>query len=238
MELRIEHLSKTYPNGVRALDDVSLTIPLGMFGLLGPNGAGKSTLMRTIATLQEPDSGQVWLGGIDALRQKAEVRKILGYLPQDFGVYPRISAQDMLDHLALLKGFVNRRERKELVEALLVRVNLHQVRKKALAGFSGGMRQRFGIAQALIGNPRLLLLDEPAAGVPEDERHEILAAVAALPSDVTVLLIEHDMDIVFSFADRISVLVNGALFVEGSPDEVARDPRVKAVYLGEELADA
>jgi len=142
-----------------------------MYGLLGPNGAGKSTLMRTIATLQEPDSGQVWLGPIDVLHQKDEVRKVLGYLPQDFGVYPRISVQDMLDHLALLKGFVHRRERHEIVESLLVRTNLHQVRKKALSGFSGGMRQRFGIAQALIGNPQLLIVDEPTAGLDPGERN-------------------------------------------------------------------
>src|SRR5579863_3612975 len=158
MELRIEKLSKRYPNGVQALQDVSLSIPLGMYGLLGPNGAGKSTLMRTIATLQEPDTGRITLGEIDVLRDKVAVRQMLGYLPQDFGVYPRISAQDMLDHLALLKGFVERKERKELVDALLHRANLYNVRKKALASFSGGMRQRFGIAQALIGNPRLLIV--------------------------------------------------------------------------------
>src|SRR5205085_1911494 len=155
MLLQIENLSKTYPNGTRALDDVSLSIPPGMFGLLGPNGAGKSTLMRIIATLQEPDTGSATLGDIDVLRDKPEVRKRLGYLPQDFGVYPRVSAYDMLDHLAVLKGFVNHGERKQLVEAQMHRVNLWDVRKKALASFSGGMRQRFGIAQALIGNPEL-----------------------------------------------------------------------------------
>src|SRR5437763_12081017 len=154
MQLQISNLSKTYKNGVKALDNVSLTIPCGMYGLLGPNGAGKSTLMRTLATLQEPDSGTASLGDIDVLRQKEEVRRRLGYLPQDFGVYPRISAQDMLDHIALLKGFVHRKERKDLVDSLLNRANLYNVRKKALASFSGGMRQRFGIAQALIGNPR------------------------------------------------------------------------------------
>src|SRR5271169_6850901 len=165
MDLRIENLTKTYPNGVRALDNVSLTIPRGMYGLLGPNGAGKSTLMRTIATLQEPDSGQVWLGDIDVLRQKEEVRRRLGYLPQDFGVYPRISAQGMLDHLALLKGIINRKERKEIVEAMLLRCNLHDDRKKSLASYSGGMRQRFGIAQALLSSPQLLIVDEPTAGL-------------------------------------------------------------------------
>src|SRR5215472_402664 len=161
MELKIQGLSKTYANGVKALDNVSLRIPCGMYGLLGPNGAGKSTLMRTLATLQEPDSGSASLGDIDVLRQKEEVRRRLGYLPQDFGVYPRISAQDMLDHIALLKGIVNNKERKEIVAAMLKRCNLYDDRKKALTGFSGGMRQRFGIAQALIGNPQLLIVDEP-----------------------------------------------------------------------------
>ncbi len=165
MELRISSLSKTYRNGVKALDNVSLTIPRGMYGLLGPNGAGKSTLMRTLATLQEPDSGSAFLGEIDVLKQKEEVRKRLGYLPQEFGVYPRISAQDMLSHLALLKGITNSRERKDIVAAMLQRCNLYDVRKKALTGFSGGMRQRFGIAQALLGNPQLLIVDEPTAGL-------------------------------------------------------------------------
>ena len=168
MELTIKNLSKTYKNGVKALDNVSLTIPLGMYGLLGPNGAGKSTLMRTLATLQEPDSGSVTLGDIDVLKQKDEVRRRLGYLPQEFGVYPRISAQDMLSHLALLKGITNARERKEVVSAMLQRCNLYKDRKKALTGFSGGMRQRFGIAQALIGNPQLLIADEPTASIPEN----------------------------------------------------------------------
>jgi ABC-2 type transport system ATP-binding protein len=165
MELAIRNLFKTYPNGVRALDNVSLDIPLGMFGLLGPNGAGKSTLMRILATLQEPDSGTITMGDLNVLEQKDEVRRRLGYLPQDFGVYPRISAYDMLDHIALLKGFTARRERKAAVEAMLHRVNLWDLRKKALTSFSGGMRQRFGIAQALLGNPQLLIVDEPTAGL-------------------------------------------------------------------------
>ncbi len=165
MELQIQNLSKVYKNGVRALDNVSLTIPVGMYGLLGPNGAGKSTLMRTIATLQEPDSGEIHLGTLDVLRQKQELRKTLGYLPQEFGVYPRTSAQEMLGHLALLKGITDSKQRKETVEALLHRTNLYEHRKKALSGFSGGMRQRFGIAQALLGNPRLLIVDEPTAGL-------------------------------------------------------------------------
>jgi len=171
MELRVEGLSKTYPNGVRALQDVSLTIPCGMFGLLGPNGAGKSSLMRTLATLQEPDAGSVRLGAIDALREKDAVRQRLGYLPQDFGVYPRVSALEMLDHIALLKGLSDRADRHARVEAMLRRCNLHDVRKKALTTFSGGMRQRFGIAQALIGDPQLLIVDEPTAGLDPGERN-------------------------------------------------------------------
>src|SRR5690349_1960232 len=170
LELRIEDLSKTYPNGVKALQNVNLTIPTGMFGLLGPNGAGKSTLMRTIATLQEADSGSIQLGDIDVLKQKEAVRRALGYLPQEFGVYPRISAEDLLDHFAILKGIHKRSERREIVSSLLNRVNLHQVRKQNLGTFSGGMRQRFGIAQALLGNPKLIIVDEPTAGLDPGER--------------------------------------------------------------------
>jgi ABC-type multidrug transport system ATPase subunit len=219
MDLRIEHLSKTYPNGVRALDDVSLTIPLGMYGLLGPNGAGKSTLMRTIATLQEPDSGQVWLGDIDVLRQKDEVRKRLGYLPQDFGVYPRISAQDMLDHLALLKGFVNRRERKELVESLLVRTNLQQVRRKALSGFSGGMRQRFGIAQALIGNPQLLIVDEPTAGLDPGERNRFYNLLSEVGENVIVILSTHIVQDVMELCTNMAIIHEGRVLFAGVPED-------------------
>ena len=169
MELQIRNLSKTYSNGVKALDDVSLSIPRGMFGLLGPNGAGKSSLMRTIATLQEPDSGTITLGDLDVLQNKSEVRRLLGYLPQEFGIYPKISAYDMLDHIAVLKGISS--GRRELVEELLRRVNLWDVRKKALGGFSGGMKQRFGIAQALIGDPKLIIVDEPTAGLDPGERN-------------------------------------------------------------------
>jgi ABC-2 type transport system ATP-binding protein len=225
MDLRIEHLSKTYPNGVRALDDVSLTIPRGMYGLLGPNGAGKSTLMRTIATLQEPDSGQVWLGEtgeshqIDVLRQKDEVRKRLGYLPQDFGVYPRISVQDMLDHLALLKGFINRRERHDLVESLLVRTNLHQVRKKALAGFSGGMRQRFGIAQALIGNPQLLIVDEPTAGLDPGERNRFYNLLSEIGENVIVILSTHIVEDVMELCTNMAIIHEGRVLFAGVPED-------------------
>jgi ABC-2 type transport system ATP-binding protein len=219
MDLRIENLSKTYPNGVRALDNVSLTIPRGMYGLLGPNGAGKSTLMRTIATLQEPDSGQVWLGAIDVLREKDEVRKRLGYLPQDFGVYPRISVQDMLDHLALLKGFVNRRERHELVESLLVRTNLHQVRKKALAGFSGGMRQRFGIAQALIGNPQLLIVDEPTAGLDPGERNRFYNLLSEIGENVIVILSTHIVQDVMELCTNMAIIHEGRVLFAGVPED-------------------
>jgi ABC-2 type transport system ATP-binding protein len=219
MDLRIEHLSKTYPNGVRALDDVSLTIPRGMYGLLGPNGAGKSTLMRTIATLQEPDSGQVWLGEIDVLREKEEVRKRLGYLPQDFGVYPRISVQDMLDHLALLKGFVHRRERHDLVESLLVRTNLHQVRKKALSGFSGGMRQRFGIAQALIGNPQLLIVDEPTAGLDPGERNRFYNLLSEIGENVIVILSTHIVQDVMELCTNMAIIHEGRVLFAGVPED-------------------
>jgi ABC-2 type transport system ATP-binding protein len=219
MELRIEGLSKTYPNGVKALENVTLTIPRGMYGLLGPNGAGKSTLMRTLATLQEPDQGQAFLGDIDVLRQKDDVRKILGYLPQDFGVYPRINAQDMLDHLALLKGFVNTAERKELVDALLHRVNLHQFRKKALTSFSGGVRQRFGIAQALIGNPQLLIVDEPTAGLDPGERNRFYNLLSEIGENVIVILSTHIVQDVMELCTNMAIIHNGKVLFAGSPDD-------------------
>src|SRR5579872_4503152 len=184
MQLDISNLSKTYANGVRALDGVSLTIPRGMFGLLGPNGAGKSTLMRIVATLLEADGGAVTLG--DVLREKDKVRRLLGYLPQDFGVYPKISALDMLDHLALLKGIVNSRERKAMVDSLLHRCNLYDVRKKSLASYSGGMRQRFGIAQALLGSPQLLIVDEPTAGLDPGERNRFYNLLSEIGENVIV----------------------------------------------------
>src|SRR5271169_3037029 len=223
MDLRIENLTKTYPNGVRALDNVSLTIPRGMYGLLGPNGAGKSTLMRTIATLQEPDSGQVWLGDIDVLKQKDEVRQGLGYLPQDFGVYARISVQDMLDHLALLKGFVNRGERRDMVESLLVRTNLHQVRKKALSGFSGGMRQRFGIAQALIGNPQLLIVDEPTAGLDPGERNRFYNLLSEIGENVIVILSTHIVQDVMELCTNMAIIHQGKVLFAGVPDQAVHN---------------
>src|SRR5579863_8173550 len=223
MELKIQGLSKTYPNGVRALDNVSLTIPLGMYGLLGPNGAGKSTLMRIVATQQSPDSGTAFLGGIDVQRQKDEVRKRLGYLPQDFGVYPRISARDMLDHLALLKGFANGRERKELVDSLLHRVNLYPVRKKALVSFSGGMRQRFGIAQALIGDPQLLIVDEPTAGLDPGERNRFYNLLAEIGEQVIVILSTHIVEDVTELCTNTAIIHQGRVLYQGRPlDAIAQ----------------
>jgi ABC-2 type transport system ATP-binding protein len=217
MELKITNLSKTYKNGVKALDNVSLTIPRGMYGLLGPNGAGKSTLMRTLATLQEPDSGSVSMGEIDVLKQKDEVRRRLGYLPQEFGVYPRISAQDMLSHLALLKGITNARERKEAVGAMLQRCNLYDVRKKALTGFSGGMRQRFGIAQALIGNPQLLIADEPTAGLDPGERNRFYNLLAEVGEQVIVILSTHIVEDVMDLCTDMAIIHEGKVLFEGAP---------------------
>src|SRR5579863_9689211 len=218
MELKIQSLSKTYPNGVKALDDVSLTIPCGMYGLLGPNGAGKSTLMRTLATLQDPDSGSATFGDIDVLRQKEEVRRRLGYLPQDFGVYPRISAQDMLDHIALLKGLVNSHDRKERVAAMLQRCNLYDVRKKYLTGFSGGMRQRFGIAQALIGNPELLIVDEPTAGLDPGERNRFYNLLSEIGEHVIVILSTHIVEDVMELCTNMAIIHEGKVLFAGAPD--------------------
>ena len=217
MGLNIAGVSKTYSNGVKALDNVSLTIPRGMFGLLGPNGAGKSTLMRTIATLQEPDSGSIKLGEIDVLKQKEEIRKHLGYLPQEFGVYPRISAEDMLSHLALLKGITNGRERKQIVAAMLQRCNLYEVRKKALTGFSGGMRQRFGIAQALIGNPQLLIVDEPTAGLDPGERNRFYNLLAEVGEQVIVILSTHIVEDVMDLCTKMAIVHEGKVLYEGEP---------------------
>jgi ABC-2 type transport system ATP-binding protein len=222
MELRIEGLSKVYPNGVKALDNVSLTIPSGMFGLLGPNGAGKSTLMRTLATLQEPDTGSARMGDLDVLQQKHEVRKILGYLPQDFGVYPRISAQEMLDHLALLKGYVNAKERHEIVDAMLNRINLYAERKKALASFSGGMRQRFGIGQALLGNPQLLIVDEPTAGLDPGERNRFYNLISEVGENVIVILSTHIVQDVMELCTNMAIIHQGKVLFAGVPDAAVR----------------
>lgn len=217
-ELRVENLSKTYKNGVKALDNVTLTIPCGMYGLLGPNGAGKSTLMRTLATLQEPDAGSARMGEIDMLKQKNEVRKRLGYLPQEFGVYPRISAQDMLSHIAMLKGITNSHERKEVVASMLKRCNLYNERKKALTGFSGGMRQRFGIAQALIGNPQLLIVDEPTAGLDPGERNRFYNLLSEIGEQVIVILSTHIVEDVMDLCSKMAIIHNGCVLFEGEPD--------------------
>lgn len=219
MKLVIESLSKTYANGVKALSEVSMTIPTGMFGLLGPNGAGKSTLMRTIATLQEADSGSVMLDDLDVLNQKTEVRKILGYLPQEFGVYPKVSAQAMLDHISILKGITNRGQRKELVEAMLNRVNLYQHRKKAIAGFSGGMKQRFGIAQALLGDPKLLIVDEPTAGLDPGERNRFYNLLAEIGENIIVILSTHIVQDVKELCTNMAIIHEGELRFAGAPDE-------------------
>ena len=217
MELTINNLSKTYPNGVKALDNVSLTIPTGMFGLLGPNGAGKSTLMRTIATLQEPDSGSVQMGEIDVLKDKHELRKVLGYLPQEFGVYPRVSAVDLLNHMAMLKGVSNGKERKELVSALLERVNLYEHRKKSVSGYSGGMRQRFGIAQALIGNPQLIIVDEPTAGLDPGERNRFYNLLSEIGENVIVILSTHIVEDVRELCSTMAIINDGRLLYSGTP---------------------
>ena len=223
MHLRINNISKTYPNGVRALDDVSLTIPPGMFGLLGPNGAGKSTLMRMIATLQEPDAGSIHLGDLDVLRQKDEVRKTLGYLPQEFGVYPKVSAEELLDHFALLKGIAERRARKEVVEALLRQTNLWEVRRQKLGGYSGGMRQRFGVAVALLGNPRLLIVDEPTAGLDPAERVRFLNLLSEIGENSVVLLSTHIVEDVSELCTRMAIIDRGKILLEAEPLRAMND---------------
>ncbi len=222
LELLITGLSKTYPNGVRALQDVTLRIPTGMFGLLGPNGAGKSTLMRTLATLQEADSGTATLGDIDVLRQKDDVRKILGYLPQEFGVYPRISAHAMLSHFAALKGMAKKGERKDAVDALLHRVNLWDVRHQNLGTFSGGMRQRFGIAQALLGNPQLIIVDEPTAGLDPGERVRFHNLLAEIGENVIVILSTHIVEDVSDLCSLMAIISQGRVLMTGDPAEAMR----------------
>lgn len=217
MQLRIENLSKTYANGVHALDGVTLTIPQGMFGLLGPNGAGKSTLMRTIATLQLPDSGTIRLGDIDVLNEKQKVRETLGYLPQEFGVYPNVSAERLLEHFAVLKGIADRKQRKEVVGALLHQTNLYDVRKKKLGGYSGGMRQRFGVAVALLSNPKLIIVDEPTAGLDPAERVRFLNLLSAIGEDAVVILSTHIVEDVSELCSRMAIINKGRILVEGEP---------------------
>jgi ABC-type multidrug transport system ATPase subunit len=219
LALTITGLSKTYPNGVQALKNLSLTIGHCMFGLLGPNGAGKSTLMRTIATLQDPDSGTIDLDGLNVLTQKSEVRKILGYLPQEFGVYPKMSAIDMLQHLAVMKGITSASERKAIVEALLQQTNLWESRKKSLSTYSGGMKQRFGIAQALLANPKLIIVDEPTAGLDPAERNRFLNLLSSIGRNVTVILSTHIVDDVRELCPRMGIIASGELLLEGAPND-------------------
>lgn len=220
--LAIRNLSKTYANGVQALKGITLDIPNGMFGLLGPNGAGKSTLMRTIATLQDPDSGSIHLDDIDVLADKQAARQTLGYLPQEFGVYPKVTAEVMLDHFAVLKGVTDKKERKALVEALLRQVNLWEKRYYKLGTFSGGMRQRFGIAQALIGQPRLIIVDEPTAGLDPEERNRFLNLLAEVGENVVVILSTHIVDDVTDLCPRMAIIAQGQLRLVGEPRETIR----------------
>jgi ABC-2 type transport system ATP-binding protein len=217
MELKIDNISKIYPNGVQALKEVTLTIPNGMFGLLGPNGAGKSTLMRILATLQEPDAGSVHLGDLDVVNQKDEVRQTLGYLPQEFGVYPKVSAEKLLDHFAVLKGFTERGSRRQVVEALLKKVNLWDVRQQKLGGYSGGMKQRFGVAVALLGDPKLLIVDEPTAGLDPAERVRFLNLLSELGENSVVILSTHIVEDVSELCTNMAIIDQGEILLEAEP---------------------
>ena len=221
--LTLTGVSHVYPNGTRALDNATLDIPKGMFGLLGPNGAGKSTLMRCIATLQTPSAGEIRFGDVDVIEEPARLRTMLGYLPQDFGVYPRVSALDLLDHLAVLKGIGDKGARKDTVETLLNQVNLWAQRKKAVAGFSGGMRQRFGIAQALIGNPQLIIVDEPSAGLDPEERNRFNNLLSEIGENVVVILSTHIVDDVADLCSRMAIINEGRIVSMGVPQELLRD---------------
>jgi ABC-2 type transport system ATP-binding protein len=225
VELRIQGVSKTYPNGVHALKQISLTIPPGMYGLLGPNGAGKSTLMRILATLQEPDEGSITLGDIDVVRQRDDVRRTLGYLPQEFGVYPKVSAEELLDHFALLKGIGERRARRQVVEALLRQTNLWEVRRQKLGGYSGGMRQRFGVAVALLGNPKLMIVDEPTAGLDPAERVRFLNLLSELGENSVVLLSTHIVEDVSELCTRMAIIDRGEILLEAEPLRAVDDLR-------------
>jgi len=223
MKLQINNLCKTYPNGVQAIKDVTLTLNNGMFGLLGPNGAGKSSLMRTIATLQEADSGSVFLDDLDVLNKKTEVRQLLGYLPQEFGVYPKISAERMLDHIAQLKGIGNSKERKDLVNSLLNNVNLSKDKKKHLGTYSGGMKQRFGIAQALIGNPKLIIVDEPTAGLDPAERNRFYNLLSQLGENTIVILSTHIVEDVSTLCSNFAIICQGEVLYAGEPDTAVNE---------------
>lgn len=221
--LKLQNVSHTYPNGMRALDSVSLEVPPGMFGLLGPNGAGKSSLMRCIATLQAPTSGSIHFDSIDVLENPGALRKTLGYLPQDFGVYPRVSAYEMLNHIAVLKGYADRGERRDAVEALLNKVNLWTMRDKAVAGFSGGMRQRWGIAQALMGQPRLVIVDEPTAGLDPEESNRFLNLLAEIAESTIVILSTHIVEDISKLCQRTAMLMGGKIVGQGSPQELIKE---------------
>ena len=225
MSLRIERITKTYPNGVRALNDISLSIAPGMFGLLGPNGAGKSSLMRTIATLQQPDSGSIHFRDIDVLREPEKLRAQLGYLPQEFGLYPNMPADAILDHFATLKGVVNPGERKDLVGALLQQVNLYDVRKKSVGGYSGGMKQRLGIAIALAGSPKLLIVDEPTAGLDPTERNRFLNLLADIGEDVVVILSTHIVEDVRELCSQMAIINKGQVVEQGEPERIIDEVR-------------
>ena len=236
--LKISELSKTYDNGVHALQGVNLTIPKGMFGLLGPNGAGKSSLMRTIATLQSADSGSIEFDGVDVLAQPKNLRERLGYLPQDFGVYQRVSAYDLLDHMAILKGLNNKAERKEAVEGLLAQTNLYEHRKNAVSGFSGGMRQRFGSAQALLGDPDLLIVDEPTAGLDPEERNRFHNLLVGLGESKVVILSTHIVEDVSELCPNMAVLASGQILLEGNPIELTNTLQGKIWHKAMSQAEA
>ena len=237
MELQIKNLNKTYSNGVQALKDVNLTIPQGMFGLLGPNGAGKSSLMRTLATLQQADSGSVTMGDIDILKDKAKVREILGYLPQEFGVYPKISSYNMLNHIASLKGVSNKSERKDLVESLLNKTNLWDVRNKSLGTYSGGMKQRFGIAQALIGDPSLIIVDEPTAGLDPAERIRFHNLLSEIGENTIVILSTHIVDDVSNLCNNMAIICLGEVVAKGNPSELTENVKDRIWKKGIEKGD-
>jgi len=220
MKLTIKDLNKTYANDVKALDHINLEIGNGMFGLLGPNGAGKSSLMRTLATLQQPDNGELWLGDINIIKEPFRVRQLLGYLPQEFGVYPGISAHDLLNHFAILKGITSAGERKEVVKYLLQKVNLYEVRKRNVATYSGGMRQRFGIAQALLGNPKLIIVDEPTAGLDPNERIRFNNLLSEISEDIIVILSTHIVDDVSDLCSDMAVMNKGSIVLRGKPSEL------------------
>ncbi|MFL5764308.1 MAG: ABC transporter ATP-binding protein [Bacteroidia bacterium] len=223
MKLSISNLSKTYSNGLKALNNVNMEISNGMFGLLGPNGAGKSSLMRTIATLQEADSGSVMLDELDVLKQKDEVRKVLGYLPQDFGFYPKVSAWDMINHFAILKGIADPKERKEICEGLLNQTNLFDARKRYIGDYSGGMRQRFGIAQALLGNPRLVIVDEPTAGLDPMERNRFHNLLSEIGENIIVILSTHIVEDVRNLCSNMVIMNQGTILLSGKPAQTIDD---------------